>query len=363
MTSTYGPAFFVTGSQGSACTGTSTGPPRPSSPATTARRARRATVGAARGLGVAADPERDPRSRPPLLVDPARHLRPPLPTRSFHVSRRAVRHLLHRDAPRHRAHELAEVAPDALGLVDPGHAVARDGADDRTASAPSPSPCACACGGPRACPRAPVKMHWCAPSLQAVDAELAADAGLRVDLRRRACTTRSRSPHSMYARHGARPRSSLTLFIPCASRYSERPVDHVLDDAVAVVHHRGAHLHARRAERDELGGVAPGRDAADARDGDADVACRARAPRPCAARWASPPGRSSRRWSTRRRRAGSGTMRSRSTPMRLLMVLMSERPSAPPRTRGAAPGSMMSPMLGVSFTSTGVLRELLRPAR
>ena len=40
--------------------------------------------------------------------------------------------------------------------------------------------------------------------------------------------------------------------------------------------------------------------------------------------------------------------------MRLLIVLMSEIPSAPPST-AAKPGSVMSPVLGVSFTRTGVL--------
>ena len=39
--------------------------------------------------------------------------------------------------------------------------------------------------------------------------------------------------------------------------------------------------------------------------------------------------------------------------MRLLMVLMSETPSAPP-ARAACAASMMSPVFGVSFTSTGV---------
>ena len=46
-------------------------------------------------------------------------------------------------------------------------------------------------------------------------------------------------------------------------------------------------------------------------------------------------------------------MRSRSTPIRLLMVLMSETPSAPP-SRAACAASTTSPVFGVSFTSTGV---------
>ena len=44
--------------------------------------------------------------------------------------------------------------------------------------------------------------------------------------------------------------------------------------------------------------------------------------------------------------------------MTLLIVLMRESPSAPPRA-AAAPGSVMSPMFGVSFTSTGVLANCL----
>src|SRR3546814_310125 len=47
-------------------------------------------------------------------------------------------------------------------------------------------------------------------------------------------------------------------------------VDHVVDDAEAVMHGRRADLHAAGAERDEFGGVAPALDAADA--GNRDVA-------------------------------------------------------------------------------------------
>ena len=46
-------------------------------------------------------------------------------------------------------------------------------------------------------------------------------------------------------------------------------------------------------------------------------------------------------------------MRSRSTPIRLLMVLMSETPSAPPACAACA-ASRMSPVFGVSLTRTGV---------
>ena len=47
----------------------------------------------------------------------------------------------------------------------------------------------------------------------------------------------------------------------------EQAVGHVFDDAVAVVHHRGADLHGAAAEQDELGGVLPRADAADAGHG------------------------------------------------------------------------------------------------
>ena len=47
-------------------------------------------------------------------------------------------------------------------------------------------------------------------------------------------------------------------------------VDHVFDDAVAVVHDGGADLHGAAAEQDELGRFAPAGDAADAGDGQAD---------------------------------------------------------------------------------------------
>ena len=55
-------------------------------------------------------------------------------------------------------------------------------------------------------------------------------------------------------------------------------VDHVLDDAVAVVHGGGADLHRAAAEQDELRRVAPAGDAADAGDGqrrprDRDAIC------------------------------------------------------------------------------------------
>ncbi len=50
---------------------------------------------------------------------------------------------------------------------------------------------------------------------------------------------------------------------------------------------------------------------------------------------------------------GKGTIRSRSTPMRLLIVLMSETPSAPP-SRAARAASTMSPVFGVNLTRTGV---------
>ena len=40
-------------------------------------------------------------------------------------------------------------------------------------------------------------------------------------------------------------------------------VNQVFDDAEAVMHHRGADLQRSRAQRDELGRIAPGRDAAD----------------------------------------------------------------------------------------------------
>ena len=47
-------------------------------------------------------------------------------------------------------------------------------------------------------------------------------------------------------------------------------VDHVFHDAIAVVHGGGADLHGAASEQDELGGLAPAGDAADAGDGQAD---------------------------------------------------------------------------------------------
>src|SRR6185437_13419324 len=55
--------------------------------------------------------------------------------------------------------------------------------------------------------------------------------------------------------------------VECAEVFAAHPceqcVGHVFDDAIAVVHGRGADLHGARAEEDELGGVLPGGDAAD----------------------------------------------------------------------------------------------------
>ncbi len=50
-----------------------------------------------------------------------------------------------------------------------------------------------------------------------------------------------------------------------------QPIDHVFHDAVAIVHRGGTHLHRTAAEQDELGGLAPSGNAADAGDGNADV--------------------------------------------------------------------------------------------
>jgi hypothetical protein len=47
--------------------------------------------------------------------------------------------------------------------------------------------------------------------------------------------------------------------------------DHLLDDLEAIGHRGGADLHVAGAERDELGRVAPGGDAADAGDRQAAV--------------------------------------------------------------------------------------------
>ena len=50
---------------------------------------------------------------------------------------------------------------------------------------------------------------------------------------------------------------------------------------------------------------------------------------------------------------GRGTIFSKSTPMIDLIVLISDTAGAPARTT-ASPGSVISPMFGVSFTMTGV---------
>ena len=228
----------------------------------------------------------------------------PRATRSFQVSCGPFGDLLHRDAPGHRAHQLAEVAAHALRLVDPGHAVAGEGADREGDRRAAPGPGACACGG-RARSSRPVKMHWCAPSWQADDALLAADARLRVDLRddlvRRdrgrptPCTPAPRGPRARARSSSRAGRGTRRGRRSCPPRCGSRRCITAVHTCTLV-----------EPERDELGRVAPGRDAADARDGHAaDVVARD-ARRPCAARWASPPGRSSRRWSTRRRRAGRG---------------------------------------------------------
>ena len=230
------------------------------------------------------------------------------------------------------ADELAQVAADALGLVDPRDAVAREERRGRAASARSAGPCACACGG-RARSSGPVKMHWCAPSLQAVTQSWQ-PMHVFASIFATSLYARSSSPHSSVGAAPRAPRARARSSCRAQSRYSDEPVDHVLDDAVAVVHDGRAHLHARRAERDELGRVAPGRRCRRCRRWECPRRFVAReGRRPCAARWASPPGRSSRRSSRRSPTRGKGTMRSRSTPMRLLIVLMSERPSAPPRLR------------------------------
>ena len=85
---------------------------------------------------------------------------------------------------------------------------------------------------------------------------------------------------------------------------------HLLDDLEAVDHGGGADLDGAGAQRHELGGVAPGLDAADG--GDRQAARRracGRSRPPCSARSASPPRRNSRRgWRSRRWR-GTGSWR------------------------------------------------------
>src|ERR1700733_12743737 len=45
-----------------------------------------------------------------------------------------------------------------------------------------------------------------------------------------------------------------------------KAVDHILEDAIAVMHRRGTHLYRAAAKQNKLGRVAPGADAANARD-------------------------------------------------------------------------------------------------
>ncbi len=65
-------------------------------------------------------------------------------------------------------------------------------------------------------------------------------------------------------------------------------------------------------------------------------------------------GRRSRRARTSDGDAGSSSRRSRSTPMRLLIVLIIDTASAPPRAAAHRP-CRLSVMFGVSFTITGTL--------
>ena len=114
-----------------------------------------------------------------------------------------------------------------------------------------------------------------------------------------------------------------------------QPVDHVFDDAEAVVHGRRAHLHRPAAQQDELRRVAPLANAADTRNRqsaprDRDAICCTRCSAigftagpqypPCAER---PP------------TSGRGVNVSRSMPVIELIVLMAESASAPPRLRRA----------------------------
>src|SRR5690606_6561499 len=100
-------------------------------------------------------------------------------------------------------------------------------------------------------------------------AELTADAPVLVDARDHADVEAEVAAVAV-ARHRLADELLRRLHALLVEEVAE-PLDHVLDDAVAVVHDRGAHLHRRRAERHELGRVAPVADAADAADRDVDV--------------------------------------------------------------------------------------------
>ena len=60
-----------------------------------------------------------------------------------------------------------------------------------------------------------------------------------------------------------------------------QPVDHVLDDAVAVMHHGSADLNISGAEQHKLNRVAPSVDAADAADRNIEFRIAGKLARPC----------------------------------------------------------------------------------
>ncbi len=150
----------------------------------------------------------------------------------------------------------------------------------------------------------------------------------------------------------ARPRSSVDRLHALLVEEVRQTVDHVLDDAEAVVHDRRAHLHAGGAEGDELGRVAPGRDAADAGDGHGD------------ARVAGERGDHVQRDRLDGRAAVAAVGRAAADdgvgdhPVEVdaddaLDGVDEARGRAAPASTAATPGTVMSPMLGVSLTRTG----------
>src|SRR5690348_16326897 len=147
-------------------------------------------------------------------------------------------HFDHRDAVGHRADDLAEVAADAFALVDARY-VRRVLEPDALVRA----------------------------VLAGRDAQVAPDAFARVDLRDGLVVQIEIAP--LRIRRHRLADEVVELLEAVRAHVLLEALDHVLDDAITAQHDLGAHLDRARAEEQELDGVAPVGDAADAADGQA----------------------------------------------------------------------------------------------
>jgi uncharacterized protein YprB with RNaseH-like and TPR domain len=214
---------------------------------------RRALAWVARGTGetpegeqrrrarLARKAERAAQERLPSVVNPAGDVRcaaahPVVPRLG-----RAAGDLDHLDAARDGAHQLAEVAPDALGLVHPRDPIAGDRADGEGDGGR---------GGTlgvrvrrsRAI-LAPGEDALVGAVLAGDDAPLAPDARGSVDAGDELVREVEIAP--LLVRRDSAPDEIADAAHPALIEPVGQPVDHVADDPVPQVHHRRAHLHRR----------------------------------------------------------------------------------------------------------------------